>query len=272
MLRRLLLALDQSPAAREARSLALALAQHHGATLVGLAIVDPEIVAPAEPTPMGGDAYKQHKDTVLIDRARAAAQALAQSLTDECRADHVEAETAVVQGPALASLIARSAASDIIVIGGGGLTSSTLIGGLLRDNPRPLIVTPAAPVTAPGTRTLIAYDGSVPAMRALQLFAALRLRVEQEAIVVSIHADAKEAAALAETGAAFLAERGYKATARPIVTTADPEDTLIAAAKDADSGLIVAGSYGHRGWREWLLGTTAEELLAKSPVPLFIHH
>ena len=177
----------------------------------------------------------------------------------------------MVQGPALESLIARSAASDIIVIGGGA-TSSTLIGGLLRDNPRPLIVTPAAPATAPGTRTLIAYDGSVPAMRALQLFAALRLRVEHEAIVVSIHADAKEAAVLAETGAAFLAERDYKPTARPIVTTADPEDTLIAAAKDADAGLIVAGSYGHRGWREWLLGTTTEELLAKSPVPLFIHH
>jgi nucleotide-binding universal stress UspA family protein len=272
MLRRLLLALDQSPAAREARSLTLALAQHHGATLVGLAIVDPDLVAPAEPTPMGGDAYKQHKDTVLIDRARAAAQALAQSLTDECRADHVEVETAVVLGPALASLIAKSAACDIVVIGGDGAPSNTLIAGLLRDNPRPLIVTPGTPATTPGTRTLFAYDGSVPAMRVLQLFAALRLRVEHEAVVVSAHADAKQAAALAETGAAFLRERDYKATTRPIASTADPEDTLIAAATDADAGLIVAGSYGHRGWREWLLGTTTEELLAKSPVPLFIHH
>jgi nucleotide-binding universal stress UspA family protein len=270
MLKRLLLALDQTQAAREARSLAIALAQHHGAKLVGLAVVDPDVVAPAEPTPIGGGAYKEHRDTVLIDRARAAGDALAQSLVEECRADHVDVETAVVLGSTVRALLEASAPADVVVI--GNATPSDHVADLLRDNPRPLVVVPAASAPAAHAPTLVAYDASVPAMRALQLFAALRLRSEHDVLVASIHADAKKGAALAEAGAAFLRERGYKALARRTTATGAPEDSLIAAAKEAGAGMIVAGAYGHRGWREWLLGTTTEALLAKSPAPLFIHH
>lgn len=270
MLKRLLLALDPTPAAREARSLAIALAQHHGATLVGLAVVDPDIVAPAEPTPIGGGAYKEHKDTVLLDRARAAAEALAQSLVEECCADHVEVETAVVPGPTVRTLLEASAPADIVII--GNATPSDHVAGLLRDNPRPLIVVPASSAPAAHAPTLVAYDASVPAMRALQLFAALRLRAEHDVRVVSIHADASKAASLAETGAAFLRERGYKAVAHRTTAAGAPADILIATAKEIGAGMIVAGAYGHRGWREWLLGTTTEALLATSPAPLFIHH
>ncbi|NJN05752.1 MAG: universal stress protein, partial [Rhodobacteraceae bacterium] len=36
----------------------------------------------------------------------------------------------------------------------------------------------------------------------------------------------------------------------------DAAGAIVDAAKGA--GMIVAGAYGHRGWREWLLGTTTE--------------
>lgn len=276
MLKRLLIALDATPAAREAQSLALRLALAHGAALKGLAIVDPEILIPVEPMPIGGDTYKVHKDAVLIDRARAAASALAQAFTDECRTAHVEAESGAIQGPALATLISACAPHDVVVLGndtsfgGDPKAPSPLIAGLLNNNPRPLIVSPVN--EAPGPATLIAYDASVPAMRALQLFAALGLRKANEAVVVSIGADAAAAKTMAEEGETFLRERGYKAVARPLAGGKNPIDTLIAAAKSANAGMIVAGAYGHRGWREWLLGTTTEALVAQSPVPLFIHH
>lgn len=276
MLKRLLIALDATPAAREAESLALRLALAHSAALKGLAIVDPEILIPIEPMPIGGDTYKMHKDAVLIDRARAAASALAQAFSDECRTAHVEAEASAIQGPALATLIGACAPHDVVILGndtsfgGDAKAPSPLIAGLLNNNPRPLIVSPAH--EAPGPATLIAYDASVPAMRALQLFAALGLRKANEAVVVSIGADAAAAKTMAEEGETFLRERGYKAVARPLAGGKNPIDTLIAAAKSANAGMIVAGAYGHRGWREWLLGTTTEALVAQSPVPLFIHH
>jgi len=276
MLKRLLLALDDTPASLNARSLALALAQHHDAALRGLAVVDPDAVTPGEPTPIGGDAFKQHKDSVILERARAAAAALAQSFADACRTAHVEAEAGVVQGRPLAALIDACAPHDIVVVGndtsfGAGETApSALIAGLLSNNPRPLIVTPAGPAT--GARTLVAYDGSIPAMRALQLFCALGLRKERETVVMSVAGDDAEAKAKAEAGEAFLRERGYNAVARHAAGADNPVDAIIAAAKSADAGLLVAGAYGRRGWREWLLGTTTEQLISKSAIPLFIHH
>lgn len=276
MLKRLLIALDATPAAREAESLALRLALAHNASLRGLAVVDPEIIIPIEPMPIGGDTYKLHKDNVLLERARAAAAALAQAFADECRTAHVEAESGAIQGPALATLIGACAPHDIVVLGndtsfgGEAKAPSPLIAGLLRDSPRPLIISPAG--EAPGPTTMIAYDASIPSMRALQLFAALGLRKANEAVVVSIAADAAAAKSMADEGETFLRERGYNAVARPLAGGNNPVDALIATAKAANAGLIVAGAYGHRGWREWLLGTTTETLIAKSPVPLFIHH
>jgi nucleotide-binding universal stress UspA family protein len=255
----------------------MALARKHGASIRGLAVVDPELIAPPEPTPMGGDAYKQHKDAVIVERVRQADIQLAQTFVSECASAGLRGSADVIRGAALATLNAACAPHDIVVIGGDaafGAESSaapTVIGGLLRDNPRPLIVVPkGAPMD--GGHTLVAYDGSIPTMRALQLFSALRLRLEHPVLVASAHPDPKTAAALADAGASYLTERGYKATTRSIIGDGDPAPSLIEAAADIGAGLIVAGAYGHRGWRQWLLGSTTEHLLDTSPVALFIHH
>jgi nucleotide-binding universal stress UspA family protein len=274
MLKSLLLALDRTGGSDAAKAMALALAQKHGASVRGVAVVDAELIAPPEPTPVGGGAYKQHKDAVIIERVRAADALIAQAFGAECAAAGVDGKAEVVQGEALAMLNAASAAHDVVLIGNdatfGAESATPLIGGLLRDNPRPLIVVPTGLAT--DARTLIAYDGSTPTLRALQLFCALRLRVESEVVVACLNENGRVAAALAEAGASFLNARGYKATTRPIIGDGDPAPVLIDAAKDAGAGLIVAGAYGQRGWREWLLGSTTEHLLAASPVPLFIHH
>lgn len=274
MLKSLLLALDRSPGSQSAKRLALEFARKHGSRVRALAVIDPEIIAPPEPTPVGGDAYKQHKDAVVIERVRAGDVEIAQALAAECAAAGIDGKADVVQGSALATLNAASAAHDLVLIGAdatfGGDETAPLINGLLRDNPRPLIVTPRE--AAAGSKTLVAYDGSIPTLRALQLFCALGLRAEQDVVVTCLNENGRTALALAEAGAAYLNDRGYKATPRPITGDGDPAPALIEAAKDAGAGLIVAGAYGRRGWREWLLGSTTEQLLATSPVPLFIHH
>jgi nucleotide-binding universal stress UspA family protein len=274
MLKSLLLALDRSPGSMTAKAIALELARKHKARIRGLAVIDADLIAPPEPTPMGANAFKQHRDAVIIERVRAADTGLAQALATELKAAGIEGTAEVVQGNALATLNAASAAHDLVLIGAdatfGADEIAPLINGLLRENPRPLIVAPREP--ASGTKTLVAYDGSIPTLRALQLFCALGLRTESEVVVTCLNTNGRTALALAESGASYLNERGYKATPRPIAGDGDPAPALIEAAKDVGAGLIVAGAYGHRGWREWLLGSTTEDLLATSPVPLFIHH
>ncbi len=274
MLKSLLLALDRSPGSQIAQAIALDLARKHGTRIRGLAVVDPDLIAPPEPMPAGGGAYKQHKDAVIIERVRAADIEIAQAMTAACAAAGIDGKAEVVQGAALATLNAAAAAHDIVLIGAdatfGADSATPLIGGLLRDNPRPLIVAPRE--LAAGTKTLVAYDGSIPTLRALQLFCALGLRTENEVVVVCLDPNGRVALTHAESGAGYLNERGYKATPRPIAGDGDPAPALITAAKEVGAGLIVAGAYGQRGWREWLLGSTTEHLLATSPVPLFIHH
>jgi nucleotide-binding universal stress UspA family protein len=276
LLKGILLALDDTPASMEARKLAIHLAQKHRAVIQGIAVVDPAIVAPVEPVPIGGEAVKEHKDAVLLEKARVAAVEFAQRFTYDCHEAQIHGEASVVQGAAKASLIAACAAYDIIMLGidtsfseaSGGL--SPLVGNLLRENPRPLIVTPKE--SPKGARTFVAYDGSIPAMRALQLFCCLQMRQDAEVIVATVDHDAAKATALADVGAGFMRDHGYNATTHAVSGDGDVTTALIDAAKAADAGMIVAGAYGHRGFREWLLGATTERLMTSSPIPLFIHH
>jgi nucleotide-binding universal stress UspA family protein len=46
----------------------------------------------------------------------------------------------------------------------------------------------------------------------------------------------------------------------------------MAIAEEFGARLIVMGAYGKRGWREFLLGSTTDRLLAHASRPLFIHH
>lgn len=273
MMKGLLVALDRTPAALEAKKLALALARKHDATILGLSVVEPDVVAPPEATPIGAGPYKEHRDAVLLERAKTEAAALVQAFTDECRAASVRCETTLVVGTASSAVVEASARSDAVLLGidsdfsGNPATLSRLVVELLRNNPRPLIVSPKHAST--NGKTVIAYDGSIPAMRALQLFCAMGLRADSEAVVVSVDQDPAKAADTADVAVRFLHERGYKAS--PLASAETDVATAIAAAA-AGAGMIVAGAYGHRGWREWLLGTTTERLLLTSPTHLFIHH
>lgn len=284
MLTGILLALDRTPASLAARKIAIDLALKHKAAVTGILVVDPNVFAPPEPTPLGADSYKQHKDKVTLERARADAVEFAQRFTYECHEAHVHGDASVIQGAALESLKAACDIHDIVVTGfdtsfGAGEegTPSTLIEQLLRDNPRPVIVSPKEPLDPPGARTLIAYDGSIPAMRALQIFCCSRLKHESEAVVVTVRETEDAASAVCQRAVQYLRDHRFTASARPIASPGDVADddvaaTLIEAAMSADAGLIVAGAYGHKGWREWFLGTTTQRLIARSPVPLFIHH
>lgn len=274
MIKRLLLALDRTPAALEAKNLALALARKHDAAIEGLSVIDPEVIAPPEPTPIGAGPYKEHKDAVLIERARTEAKAFAQAFTEECRAAGVRDQATVVVGSASSAIVEASAQHDAVLLGvdsdfsGSPAPLSRLIVELLRNNPRPLIVSPKQAST--NGKTVIAYDGSIPAMRALQLFCAMGLRADSEAIVVSVDRDPAKAAETAGVAVRYLGERGYKAS--PSVVSAETDVATAITAAAAGAGMVVAGAYGHRGWREWLLGTTTERLLMTSPTHLFIHH
>ena len=277
MLKQILLGLDDTPASIRAKEVALSLAKAHGAGITGLAVIDEARIAAPEPIPMGGDSYKQHKDKALVGRARDRLVELTQRFAHECHAQQVNGDTVVTEGDAIAAIVAASDIHDLIVMGRDATFHaqphgkvSQIVEQLLSQNPRPLIVVPEGTETA--GRVLVAYDGSVAAMRALQMFCLLGIAGKNEVTVASIHAQRATAEELGRRAVQYLGAHAVGAQTRVVETDAEPADILIELASDLDARFIVMGAYGRRGWREYILGSTTDKLLGASRSPLFIHH
>lgn len=272
----ILVALDRTPAAAAARATALALATAHRARLIGIGVLDKDYLTAAQAIPPGGAYYKFRSDLERLKHANAVLGELVETFEADCRQCKVEGRGVTVDGEPLAQVLAAAHGHDLIVLGRdttfhGEPESriSTTVGQLLKHNPRPLLVTPpAATAVAP---ILVAYDGSIAAARALQMFTLLRLAAA-EVHVVSIHPQDEAARATASGAMAYLELYGAKAHVHAIVSGADPADILIAQARLLSAGILVMGAFGHRGWREALLGSCTTKLLEECPTSLFVHH
>lgn len=254
---------------------ALALAKSSGARLEAVCVVDPDVVSPPEPVPIGGDAYRQHKVETLITKAQQSAEETLKGFKAACASAGVAGKGVLRTGETIGLLSAHAGLHDIIVLEFKAGSSEEreheieIANGLLYSNPRPLII---ANLVVPGGGTLIAYDGSIPAMRSLQLFSSMGLRQDAETFVLSVGQNAEDCMRNADVGASFLNERGYRAQPVTVVSSETPAKIILDEARKRNASMIVAGAYGHRGWKEWLLGSTTEHLLAHLKGVLFIHH
>lgn len=139
---------------------------------------------------------------------------------------------------------------------------------LLKHNPRPLIVSPSDAGEPSGL--LVAYDDSLPASRALQLLALLNMASGKDVHVLSVAADGRTAERAARHAVAYLQLHGVNAVGRPVVSEADPAEVIIEETKAVDASMLVMGAYGHRGWRDFLLGSCTTRILSLCPATLFI--
>src|SRR5215813_14422887 len=69
MLRSILVGLDGSAYSAAAVELGIQWAQRSGAVLVGLGIIDAPTICKPQPVPLGGSAYKVHRDATLLVNA-----------------------------------------------------------------------------------------------------------------------------------------------------------------------------------------------------------
>jgi len=279
MLKSVIVGLDDTQAARQAQAYAISLAQRHGAQLIGACVVDVPFLTAPEAEPLGAGYYKALKDSAQLARAKADSANILAAFCEKCSQAGVRQTTATYHGDPYAELLKAAATSDIIVIGrdtsfhdgdDGEQPVGESVARLVKDNPRPLIVTPPEP--SAGDAVLLAYDGSLPSLRAEQLFALLGVANGKTVQVISIHEEKATALALAEEARAFLLLHGVKAEAQGIASDADPADILLAEMKSLHAGLMAMGAYGHRGWREKILGSCTKTLLRKSAAALFLHH
>lgn len=71
---------------------------------------------------------------------------------------------------------------------------------------------------------------------------------------------------LAEVKAAGLEAEGCL----PDTFSGSVQDLILGEARRWDAGLIVIGTHGRRGAKRWVLGSTAENILRQSPIPVLL--
>jgi nucleotide-binding universal stress UspA family protein len=276
-LKKILVALDETPASSAALDLASALARTHGASLTGAAILDVEGLNPPEPVAIGATHFKAQADAARLRQARERNERLCSHFNQRCQAEAVACDVALVEGNPVEQLRGIAGTHDLLVIGRDtdfrgepGDDPAGTVEHLLKDNPRPLIVTPQD-VRNPST-VVVAYDGSTPVARALQLFVLLGLAHDTQIHIVAADPRQQDADRHAQQAASYLKVHGSEAQIVAAATSADPADIVCTKVRSLGAGLLVMGAFGHRGWREALLGSFTTRLLADSPAALFIHH
>lgn len=276
-MRSLAVALDETPASGSALDVAVALAGRFDAALTGLTVLDIDYLTAPQPMPIGGAYYKFKSDLARLEHANEQTVRLREQFLARCAASKVRCKVAMLEGAPSEEVRTAAVTHDAIMMGrdtefhgepSGGLAKT--VARILKEQPRPLFVIPTA--AKPPSRVLIAYDGSVAAARALQIFTLLGLARDCELHAVSTHPERGVAERHLQTARAYLQLYGYDCDAHALTSSSDPAQVLIDHVSGVGADLLVMGAYGHRGWRETLLGSCTTRLLAQCPTSLFIYH
>ena len=277
MLRSVLVGVDGSEYSTAAVELGIQWAQRSGAVLVGLGIVDAPTISKPEPVPLGGSAYKVHRDASLVtDASRKVGQFLAHC-AQRCAEVGVTCQLLQDIGLPAEQILLEAQRYDLIMLGQHTFfhfetqpQPDETLQVVLKQSPRPVVAVPAA--LPKEQAVVVAYDGSLHAARSLQMLQVLGLEGSQEVHVMCIDPDQEHANHCVERAVAFLHSHHIVAQPYARATEAAPADVLLEHLHQVQASLLVMGAYGRSTLREFFGGSVTRTMLRESPVPLFLYH
>ena len=171
--------------------------------------------------------------------------------------------------------------ADLAVI--GQFDPSTPVPGMMPNfvetvalnSGRPVLVVPyAGEASGEFRRPLVAWDGGLPASRAIT--SALPLLRQAGTIDVVIFNPHTEVGVHGEEPGAdlalYLARHGIQVNVVERTVSGAIGEALLSTAADLGSDLIVMGAYGHTRFREVLLGGVTRTVLGSMTVPVLMAH
>jgi nucleotide-binding universal stress UspA family protein len=274
MIKHILVPTDGSDYAMLGVRYAAAFAQHYGATVSGLHVVDVrllegpflrDISASLGTAPYVN--YQGNMAMILEERGKAALEALARV----CQSLGIRCETYQTTGILSRAIVERGELADLIVMGRGGEHGQWLEGvvgsttqAVVRRATRPVLVTGTE---QPGHALfLVAYDGSTHAKRALQYAAQLCADWDAPLHVLSVGTDRADAAL--EEARGYLG--AHETRAEYVRREGDPSEVIAAYAMESGADLLVMGAYGHTKMRELVVGSTTAYAMNHAPCPLLL--
>jgi nucleotide-binding universal stress UspA family protein len=277
VLRSILVALDATAASAAAQQLALRLAKRCGCQITGMAVLDRGYLTAPTAVGIGGMAYKEHRDQVKLEEAKALLAHLESTFQKSCEESGVACQMVEAEGKPDQLIEMESGRHDLLVIGKNtdfhfdfAESTSDTVQRLLKENPRPLLVCPER--TRETGPIMAAYDGSLHASRALHMLILLGLAHGSKVHVVSVASEKGRAEQRAAYATDLFVKHGIDAIPHGIGSSATPAHVVAAEAQALGAAMVALGASGHNALQSWLLGSASRELLNACPCTLFVHH
>ncbi|QEL27192.1 universal stress protein (plasmid) [Bosea sp. F3-2] len=251
-------------------ALAASLASRFGSLLIGIAAEEATL-------PYLEDGLATARP-ILVENARnAAMEDLAQAETNFRRGvghlPDIEWRSNIQRPTEFIANQARAADLIIVARSSSGASHRMITidaGDAVMELGRPVLIVPQNGRSILARRVIVAWKDTREARRAV-LDALPFLQRAESVTVLSVGDDARDQSG--EDVCAHLARHGI--TSRPMIRTSlsgSYADTIVDAALEDGSDLIVSGAYGHNRLREWIFGGVTGDLLADSPIPCLMSH
>ncbi len=283
MIRRILVPLDPTPYSESAVELAISTAKLYDAEVTGLVVLDiPGIKSHIGPVPPGVSFYAKELHHAKIDAAKVHIQNLLSKFEAACKKAGVEYSKSDAQGSPSKQISEISKFYDLLIMGlrtnFDFETSEESI--ITLDKVLDLSVTPIfavceceSPLDFSGKnkiKTVVSYNGSLPATRALQHFAQLSFPKDKLDVRI-IMADAEDK----EKGKAFVLNAQkylFSHGIDDVDTYVTSHDKIEVFGKELlnSSDLIVLGAHSKMGIFDFFAGSLARHLINENKTNLLI--
>jgi nucleotide-binding universal stress UspA family protein len=251
---------------------AIQLAGETGAVLIGLGVVDRPHLCAAESVPLGAGQFKHERDEIVLKSAHERVGELLDEFQRRCDQAGVVSQSLKLEGDPAEILCIESQRVDLLVVGKKHLhvedweDSSHTLWSILHQAPRPVLCVPAAHVHR--RTVLIAYDGSLQAARALQLFVNSGLAAKRAVHLLTV---GEQPEATARRALEYL--DSHKIHVQPHLEDGiHAQDHVLQLAASLNAGHIVMGAYGRPRFREFIFGSVTKAVLWKTTIPVFLYH
>ncbi len=279
MIKSILVALDESKSSESAKILTLQLAKSYGAAVTGIGVLDEMWISTPEAIPLGGAAFKAELDEKLMNDAKRVVHKLEKTFAEDCKKQGITGAVIDTSGIPSSEIEYFTTEHDVLVIGkDADFHSSTTVETavsvkqLIKECPRPVIVTSPTIPNQNGSAVLVAYDGTFAASRALHMALLLGIFKGKTAHIASVSGNENEAKDCVARAAKLCENHGVKARMHSLVTSKKPAEALVELSNDLKPSLLVMGAYGHSGLAYFFSGSCAKDLLKSTDIPIFVYH
>ena len=280
MIKRILVPLDPSPFTETALKFATTIARINKAELTGLVILDiPGIEKSVGPVPLGGLYYADQISKAKEREAEERIKLLLDKFEKECKAEDVAYRSAELQGSPSERILQESIYYDAVIMGlktyfhfetedkpGDSMTK------LMQETITPVYGVPEK-FNLPGIpdekiKALIAFNGSLPAARAMQRFAQLAPAALFEVTILISEENKTKADYYLNGATAFLTSHGFKNIKQD--RTNNDISNVVEEKYLERADIFVVGAHSKKGLFDFMVGSLTKYLIEVSRKPVLI--